>query len=186
MMHFRRIENFHGLQRGYDGAWEFLSPFIYALFGNRTLFVVVRHDRAAVLGADVVPLAIKRGWIVALPKHTEQLVVADLFWVEMNLHHLGVARGALTHFAVSGVFNCAARVAADHFTDARQPFKHCLKAPKTTASNCGNFRFHRLLLLRCRKGARPGQQHTDPQRFHKKIIPRKRPAGKVCLLAEMG
>ena len=58
---------------------------------DRLALVVVRVvHRAAVLGADVAPLAVQRGGVVHREELLEEAAVGDLLIVEDDLHHLSV------------------------------------------------------------------------------------------------
>jgi hypothetical protein len=61
--------------------------------------VVVEDDRA-VLGTDVRPLAVELGRVVVGEEHIEQLLIADLGGIVLDLNHLGVAGAAGAHLLV--------------------------------------------------------------------------------------
>lgn len=98
------------------------------------LWVGVENNRA-VLGANVVALAIEGGGIMRVPEQIDHITEADASRIKIDLHHFCMTRGALADGLVGGVFHMAARVAADDFFDALEHFVLGLNAPKTTTSN---------------------------------------------------
>jgi hypothetical protein len=60
--------------------------------GDLRLLLGVREHDGAVLGADVVALAVALGGVVALPERPQELLVGDLLRVEDDEDGLRVAR----------------------------------------------------------------------------------------------
>jgi len=60
--------------------------------GRALLLVRVREDDRAVLGAEVVPLAVQRRRVVRLPEDVQQSRISDDGWIERDLNHFRMAR----------------------------------------------------------------------------------------------
>src|SRR5438552_2185661 len=87
----------------------FLGPLFRPLRGL-TLFLVVIKNRRPVLGAAIVPLLILRRRIVQSEKVVENLVVADLRRIELDLDRFGVTGVPLLHILVPRILESPARV----------------------------------------------------------------------------
>src|ERR1700757_2507955 len=70
----------------------------------------MKKNLRPVLRADVRPLAVQRGRIVAFPEDSQQLFVGHLRRVVVDLHRLSVPRSARTDIFITRVFQRAARV----------------------------------------------------------------------------
>ena len=86
---------------------------------------------------DVRALAIGRGGIVDGEEDVQQIAIADLFWIEGDLHHLGVACAPGANLFVGGVGDVAARVARDDVFHAPHLIEGRLQAPKAAAAQGG-------------------------------------------------
>lgn len=67
------------------------------------LLLIVREDRAPVLRSPVIALAVLGGGVVRPVEELDELAVADLCGVELNLHGLGVSRATGADLLVAGV-----------------------------------------------------------------------------------
>src|SRR5215210_3120390 len=76
------------------------------------LLVVEGEDRRAILGADVIALAVELGRVVGREKDVEQVVVAQLLIVEGDSDRFGMAGVAAANLLVRGIGEVAAGVAA--------------------------------------------------------------------------
>jgi hypothetical protein len=117
---------------------------------------VMVEDRRAVLAADVEPLAVTRGRIVAPPERLEQLRVADLGRVEPHLDRLGVAGAVPADLLVAGVGDLAAGVAHRGLQHAVDLAEGRLHTPEASRGECGPLGSVRSVSLERRRGRRPG------------------------------
>lgn len=69
-------------------------------FGGFLLRIIRVKDRRPVLAADIRPLAVERGRIVALPENPEQFFITDLFRSKTDLDSFGVAGPAAADIVV--------------------------------------------------------------------------------------
>ena len=81
------------------------------VLGHLLLRVAGGVDAAAVLGADVVALAVQRGRVVHDEEDLQHLAQRDLRRVELDLDHLGVAGAAAADLLVGRVERLAVAVA---------------------------------------------------------------------------
>ena len=93
----------------------------------------------AVLGADVVALAIERGRVVNGEEGLQQGAIVDQFGIEAHLHYLGMPRGAAAYPAVIGILQCSAGIARNERLDADELIERGFEAPEAAAAQCGNF-----------------------------------------------
>lgn len=73
-----------------DGLAESALRAISRLFCSKALLFGVREDDASVLIADIRSLTIDLSRIVHSPKHVENLLEVNAFWIEGNLGNLGM------------------------------------------------------------------------------------------------
>src|SRR5580693_7770098 len=97
---------------------------------------VMVEDRRAVLAADVEPLAVTRGRIVAPPERLDQLRVADLGRVEPHLDRLGVAGAVPADPFVAGVGDVAAGVPHGSLQHPVDLAEGRLRTPEATCGEC--------------------------------------------------
>src|SRR6266540_7099664 len=101
--------------------------------GGGLLRLAVVENHGTIWRARIRALAVERRGVVRLPERLKELLVRDLFRVERNLRHLGVAACAGADLFVSGIGQLAAGVAAGHGLDALQPLEDGFDAPETAA-----------------------------------------------------
>src|SRR5690554_3623199 len=65
------------------------------------LFGAMEKDDRAVLGTDIVPLAIQGSGVVAAKKNIQEVLVAENGWFKNDLHHFDVAGFATADLLVS-------------------------------------------------------------------------------------
>src|SRR5205823_11939399 len=97
----------------------------------------VEEDRRPVLVADVPALAVLLGRVVVLPEGAQQLVVADLVGVELDLDRLGMTGRVRADLLVGGIVSVAACVSDGRGDDAGQSPERRLYAPEATGRECG-------------------------------------------------
>src|SRR5436190_20423447 len=99
----------------------------------------LRKDRRAVLGADVVPLAVERGRIVQAEEPVlEQILVAQYRWVEGDAHRLGVAGLAVVRVVVRRVLEPAAGVADIRIENAGHLAQDVFDSPEAATGQPGD------------------------------------------------
>src|SRR5690606_12264705 len=84
----------------------------------------------------------------------QQVPIADLLWVERDLHHLRVPGRPGAHLLVRGVWHVAAGVTRLHVLHTPQQLEDRLQAPEAAAGECRDFRAFRL--------APPAPAHLTP------------------------
>ena len=119
----------------------------------RVLPFILRKDCRAILGADIIALAIELGWIVRCKENREQVAVADDLRIETDPDRLGMAGAPATHLAIGRIGGRAASVAALDPAHARDIEEHRLGAPETSARQDGHLLGHDLLLVEAREMA---------------------------------
>ena len=67
----------------------FFESFFRIQSGSLLLRRVIKNYRA-ILRADIGALSIQRGGIMIRPENIQELIVADLRWIEFNVHHFGM------------------------------------------------------------------------------------------------
>src|ERR1700730_5546670 len=102
---------------------------------------MVEDDRT-ILRADVRTLAVQRGGIVVRPENIEELLVAHERWIELDLHHFGMASLVRAHVFVSRILCCTAGVSDRRVRHAARGTKGCFHAPETTRAECRFFCRH--------------------------------------------
>jgi hypothetical protein len=98
------------------------------------LVVAVREDRRAVLRAHIRSLPVELGRVVNGEKHLEQVAVADLVGVVLDLDDLGMACVAGTDLSVRRIGHVAAGVAGDSRLDTGELLERGLDTPETAAT----------------------------------------------------
>src|SRR5580658_6807786 len=128
-----------GYNLGDDGAPESFGFFELRLgrFGGGFLLRRVVKNHRAVLRADVGPLAVRRGGVVARPEKLVQLFVARFLGIELDMHGLGVTGAAGANVFVSRTFKRPAHVTDGGFAHAGEPAESSLDAPKTASAERG-------------------------------------------------
>ena len=100
---------------------------------RRLLLAARREDRRAILGADVIALAVELGRIVGGEEDVEQLVIGDRVGIEGDPDRLGMAGVAAADLPVGRVGDMAADIAALDLRDADHVLEHRLGAPEAPA-----------------------------------------------------
>src|SRR5262249_10917834 len=113
---------------------------------RRLLLRGVIEDHRAILRADVGPLPIRRGRIMAVPENVEQLLVGNTSRVVLDLDDLRVSGAITAHVAISRILQPAPRVADRRRRHARHAPERRLDAPETAGAECRLC--HVLLLLK--------------------------------------
>src|ERR1700682_2905104 len=129
---------------------------------------MIEND-GSILRPNVGPLSIQRGGIVVRPKNVEQLVVTDLRGIELHFHDLGVAGFIRANIFVGRVFLFAPGIANSGFSDAFEPAKSFLNAPKTSRPEHRLFRGHAAASNG--NGRRARQRHLFPLGREKLALP---------------
>ena len=141
MIGFRGIEIDRRNNLGDDGALE-TSGLIEALFdtfGGSFLFFGMIENGGAVLGADVVVLAIRCGGIVHAKEVIENGLVADFGWIENDLNRFGMPCRPGADLFVCGVGSAAAGVTHRRFDYSRDLLEDFFHPPEATAGYSGDF-----------------------------------------------
>jgi hypothetical protein len=102
------------------------------------------EDRRAVLGTNIVALAVERCRVMNGKKYFEQLFIGDLLRVKCHLNYLGVTGGSTTHQPVRGIGEASAGIARDRFDHAFELGVNRFQAPETAACQGGDFRYSSL------------------------------------------
>jgi hypothetical protein len=105
--------------------------------GSRPLRGGVHEDRRPVLRTEVEALTVHLGWVVLVPEHGEQLVVAHPLGVVLDLDRLGMAGAAAADGAVVGTVHGAAGVADSGRNDAVDLHEGVLDVPETPGCEGG-------------------------------------------------
>src|SRR5436305_13745800 len=100
------------LDRRHDAAAEILVGAGDRLARLAVLLVALREDRRAILGADVIALAIELRRVVGREEDIQQIVVAELLRIEGDPDRFGVAGVAAAYLLIGGAGDRAAGVAA--------------------------------------------------------------------------
>ncbi len=111
------------------------------------LVFIVWEDGAAILGADVVALAVERRRIMRCEEDIEQHVVTDDVGIVRDADRLGMAGIAAAHIAIAGIVGGAADIAADNRFDAVDLQEYSLGAPETSAGQRRGFGRHIALSI---------------------------------------
>ena len=80
--------------------------------GLRFLRLVLGEDRRAILGADVIALAVELGRVVDREEDVEQVAIADLVGIEGDADRLGMAGVAAAYLLVGRIGGLPAGIAA--------------------------------------------------------------------------
>ena len=96
-------------------------------------------NHRAVLGADIIALAVERGGIVQFPKPVEQRRIADFFWIENHPHDFGMTALAGADVLVSRIGHMPAHEAGGHRIHAIDLPQYRLDAPVTARAQSGDF-----------------------------------------------
>ena len=137
------VERTGGHDLGRDRLLEALGDLRLRRLGQTALLVIAVENGAAVLAAMVAELAILRERIDVVPEHVEKLLVADLGWIEGDLHRLGMAGAAVRDLFVARIGDLSAGIAGRGAEHARHLVEVGLHAPEAAAGKRGD------LLLRC-------------------------------------
>src|SRR5579863_94982 len=119
-----------------DRARELLTGFerLFGLLCDCLLLRRMGKNRRAVLLAEVRPLAVHLSRIVHVPERIHQRFVFDLFRIESNLHHFGVASLIGADVLVCRVFRVAVAVANQRVDHSGDHPKFYFDSPK---ASCG-------------------------------------------------
>ncbi len=116
-------------------------------FGGTAVQIVGQEDRAAILCADVVALAVQLCRIMRAHEHIKDVSQRDHCRIEGHPDRFGMAGGAAAHLLVIGVLGRAADIAAFDIGNAHNIAEHRLCAPETSACDNGLLQStHRVLL----------------------------------------
>jgi uncharacterized membrane protein (UPF0127 family) len=132
-----------------DGAGESRLRSITGGFRFGFLLGCVEENRGAILGADVRPLPVQRGWVVIIPEDFEQVVIADDLGIESDLDYFGVTGAIRTNVFIGGMFQLAAGVANLRRFHAGQTAECGFHPPKTAGTECGLL--HSSIIMGCLK-----------------------------------
>src|SRR5690348_11009177 len=66
-------------------------------------------------------------------KYCQQIVVGNLFRIELDADTLGMPRPSGADLLIAGIGYRSASISGHYRNDALEPLKHCLGAPKTSA-----------------------------------------------------
>jgi hypothetical protein len=111
------------------------------------LLLVLREDGGAILGSDVIALAVELGRVVSREEDVEQIVVAQLFGIEGDADRFGMAGVAAAHLAIGRVGDVPAGIAAFDLVDPDNVEEHGFGAPEAPAGKHCDFLGHRPLLF---------------------------------------
>lgn len=134
-----RVEGGGGGDFGDDGFGEQGGGGFFGGFGDGFLFGGVVEDGGAVLGADVIALAIEGGGIVEVPEPGEEFLVGDFFRVEDDADDFGVTGGAFADIVVGWVFDLAAHESGYDGVDAVELAEGGFDAPVAAGTEGGDF-----------------------------------------------
>lgn len=136
---FGGVEGFQGFYFGDDLA----GPFVGCgecgdLIVDDLLFFggIIEND-VAVLGADIVALAVELGGVDAGEESFDEGLEGDLRWVVKDLYGFGVTGGSGTDFFIAGVFGGAAGEAGDGVADAHEALEDDLRMPEAAFGEIG-------------------------------------------------
>src|SRR5258705_2546801 len=102
----------------------------------------MEEDGRAVLGADVVALAVEGRGIVDGEEDAEEVLVRDLVRVVGDFHRLRMSATPAANLVVGGIGGLAADVARLHGVDPFQLVENRFQAPETPSGERCNFRGH--------------------------------------------
>ena len=142
MIIFGRIPVGLGLDRGDDAAADFLILPCDRRLRRRPLLFVLGKDGRAILGADVIALAVELGCVVDREKDVEQLGIADIVIVECDPDRLRMAGFAAADLLVGRVDRLPAGVAAFDRFDADDVQELRLGSPEAPARQNRDFIGH--------------------------------------------
>src|ERR1700722_14198774 len=95
--------------------------------------------RGAILGSDILPLAIEGRRVVRREKDFEYLAIGCHGRIKGNLKHFGMTRRASAYLFVARVSHSAAGITRDHRAHALQLLEHRLHAPEAAPAQRGDF-----------------------------------------------
>ena len=98
------------------------------------------EDGGAVLGADIVALAVEGGGIVDGEEDVQQVGVGDAGRVKGDPHNLGMTGATGADLLVAGVGGGAAGITRDDIRDADHLVENRFKAPEAAASKDGSLK----------------------------------------------
>lgn len=164
MVVLRRVEGFCREDFRGDGGLEVRLGGLLARFDDDPLLVVVVEDRAAVLRAHVVALAVGRRGVVHLPEGREEVVQGGFRHVEDEAADLDVAGVAVANLLVGRVDHVATLVATGDAQDAGELLEDRFRTPEAARAEgdgVGVFRDERD------GGRRGGRRHKGEVRSQK-------------------
>src|ERR1700674_1461999 len=126
---------------------------------------MVKDDRT-ILRAHVRALAVRGRGIMVRPKNIKQLLVANECWIELDLHHFGMAGLVRAHVFVSRILCRTTGVSDRGVRDAARGAKGGFHAPETTRAECRFFCRHGFTMKRERRRCKwrwRGARHSAPR-----------------------
>jgi hypothetical protein len=93
------------------------------------------------MGSHIRSLPVERCRIVGLPEYGQQFLVTDYCWIVFDVDYFGVTGVSSADFFITGIFLCSPSEAAGDGFYARQHLKNRFRAPVTSATEGGSFRF---------------------------------------------
>jgi hypothetical protein len=105
-------------------------------------------DHRAILRAHIRSLAVQGRRVVIGPEDVQQFLIGDLRWIELQLHHLGVASLIGANILVGRIFCGSARVPHTCRDNAFHFAEGFLNAPETTCPKRRFLRWHTHIMKR--------------------------------------
>jgi len=152
---FGGVEGFEGDDFGDDGVGPQVLGFqvLDSFFGDGFLLLGVVEDGGAVLGADVVALAVEGGGVVDGEEDVQEDSVGDMSGVKGDAHDLGVTGVPGADLLVGGINVGTAGITGDDISYACDLVEDGFEAPEATAGeDCdlkgedGGFGFHDVIV----------------------------------------
>src|SRR5882762_1851539 len=100
------------------------------------------EDHRTILRSDIRSLSIQGRGIVVRPKNIEQLIVADLRRIELNLHDFRVTGLVAANILVARIFLVATGIPDRSRSHAFEFSKSLFHTPKTARAKCRFLRCH--------------------------------------------
>jgi hypothetical protein len=115
----------------------------HGAFGDLLLLGAGIKDDRAVVGANVIALAVEGGGVVDGPKNVEDVGVGNNGGVVLDAHGFGMAGGAARDLLVGGVGDVTASITGRYSRDALNLLVGGLQAPKTSSGKDGGLELRR-------------------------------------------
>src|SRR5258708_13695972 len=97
------------------------------------LFIVI-EDRAAILGAYIIPLPVQGGRIMRFPEYFQQFIIGDNGRVISDLQGFRMAGCATANFFVGRMGHMSACITGDGFYDSFSLLDNGFRTPEHTGS----------------------------------------------------